>query len=111
MKVLTSLTCTEVPRNFLENNKRAGPKLFLSSGVNLFQSKATSVGNQCKSEEHIQIKWVHKLALTFHKKGWKTDAGNYRPVSLTSVPNKIMEQFILSAFTGHVKDNQGIRPS
>jgi len=36
---------------------------------------------------------------------------NYRPVSLTSVPGKIMEQFILSALTGRVKDNQGIRPS
>jgi len=34
----------------------------------------------------------------------------HRPVSLTSVPGKIMERFILSALTGHVKDNQGIRP-
>jgi len=30
---------------------------------------------------------------------------------LASVPGKIMEQFYLSAFTGLVKDNQGIRPS
>jgi len=35
----------------------------------------------------------------------------YRPVSLTSVQEEIMEQFILSLFTRHVKDNQGIRPS
>jgi len=35
--------------------------------------------------------------------------GNYRPVSLTLVPGKIMERFILSALTGHVKGNQGIR--
>jgi len=27
------------------------------------------------------------------------------------VPGKIREQFILNALTGHVKDNQGIRPS
>ena len=45
------------------------------------------------------------------KKGWKEDPGNYRPVSLTSVLGKIMERFILSALTGHVKDNQGIGPS
>jgi len=46
-----------------------------------------------------------------YKKGRKEDPGNYRPVSLTSMPGKIMERFILSALTGHVKDNQGIRPS
>jgi len=48
---------------------------------------------------------------SIYKKGWKEDPRKYRPVSLTSLPGKIMEQFILSALTGHVKDNQGIRPS
>ncbi|KAK4818872.1 hypothetical protein QYF61_021077 [Mycteria americana] len=45
------------------------------------------------------------------KKGWKENPGNYRPVSLTSVPGKLMEQIILSAITWHVEDNQGIKPS
>ncbi|KAK4815696.1 hypothetical protein QYF61_006679 [Mycteria americana] len=45
------------------------------------------------------------------EKGWKEDPGNYRPVSLTSVPGKLMEQIILSAITQHVEDNQGIKPS
>jgi len=45
-----------------------------------------------------------------YKKGWKEDPGRYRPGSLTWEPGKVMEQFILSALTRHVKDNQGIRP-
>ncbi|KAJ7417193.1 hypothetical protein WISP_65859 [Willisornis vidua] len=37
--------------------------------------------------------------------------GNYRPVSLTLVPGKDMEQIILSAITQHLQDGQGLRPS
>ena len=39
-----------------------------------------------------------------YEKGRKEDPGNYRPVSLTSMPGKFMEWFILSELTGHVKD-------
>ncbi|TRZ19428.1 hypothetical protein HGM15179_007668 [Zosterops borbonicus] len=41
----------------------------------------------------------------------KEDPGNYRPVSLTSAPNKIMEQFILRAIMQYLQDGQVIRPS
>ena len=49
--------------------------------------------------------------IPIYKKRQKEDLGNYRPVSLGLVLGKIMEWFILSALTGHVKDSQGIRPS
>jgi len=55
--------------------------------------------------------WRIAIVTPIYKKGWKEHPGNYRPVSLTSVPGKIMEPFILSVLTRHVKDNQGIRPS
>jgi len=54
---------------------------------------------------------ILKQATPIYKKGRKEDPRNYRPVSLTSVPGKVMELFIPSALTGHAKDNQGIRPS
>ncbi|KAJ7396816.1 hypothetical protein BTVI_141348 [Pitangus sulphuratus] len=44
-------------------------------------------------------------------KGRKEDLGNYRPVSLTAVPRKVMEKIISSAITRHVQNNQRIRPS
>ena len=55
--------------------------------------------------------WRLANVTPIYKKGRKEDLGNYRPVSLTSVPGKIMERFILRALTRHVRDNQGIRPS
>ncbi|KFW70572.1 hypothetical protein AS28_01949, partial [Pygoscelis adeliae] len=52
--------------------------------------------------------WRLANVTPIYKKGQKEDPGNYRPVSLTSVSGKIMEQFILRVLTRHVRDNQGI---
>ena len=40
-----------------------------------------------------------------YKKGPKTDAGNYRPVSLTSVLGKLMESIIQDKVVKHMQDN------
>ncbi|KFP28054.1 hypothetical protein N325_01422, partial [Colius striatus] len=42
------------------------------------------------------------------KKGRKDDPGDYRLVSLTSIPGKIMEQLILNVITKHIKENMVI---
>ncbi|KAK4817214.1 hypothetical protein QYF61_003738 [Mycteria americana] len=59
----------------------------------------------------VPVDWRLANVTPIFRKGWKEDPGNYRPVSLTSVPGKLMEQIILSAITWHVEDNQGIKPS
>ncbi|KAK4830929.1 hypothetical protein QYF61_014302 [Mycteria americana] len=59
----------------------------------------------------VPVDWTLANVTPIYRKGWKEDPGNYRPVSLTSVLGKVMEQIISSAITWHVRDNQVIRPS
>ena len=54
--------------------------------------------------------WRLANVTPIYKKGRKEDLGNYKPVSLTSVPGKAME-IILGEITRHVCGIQGIRPS
>jgi len=55
--------------------------------------------------------WRIASVTPIYKQGRKEDLRNYRPFRITSVPGKVIRQIILSAVTGHVQDNQGIRPS
>ena len=55
--------------------------------------------------------WRLANVMAIFKKGWKDDPGSYRPISLTLVPRKFMEQIISGAIMDQLKVNQGIRPS
>ncbi|KFQ84226.1 hypothetical protein N337_02090, partial [Phoenicopterus ruber ruber] len=56
----------------------------------------------------VPVDWRLANVILIYKKGRKEDPGSYRPVSLTSVLGKVMEQIILSAIMQHVQDNQAI---
>ncbi|KGL76821.1 RNA-directed DNA polymerase from mobile element jockey, partial [Tinamus guttatus] len=50
--------------------------------------------------------WKKANVTPVFKKGKKEDPGNYRPVSLTSVPGKVMQWLILAVVSGPMEDKK-----
>ncbi|KFP50862.1 hypothetical protein N323_02146, partial [Cathartes aura] len=51
----------------------------------------------------VPADWKLSNVIPIYKKGMREDPGNYRPVSVTSVPRKILETIILGAIERHLK--------
>ncbi|KFV77240.1 RNA-directed DNA polymerase from mobile element jockey, partial [Struthio camelus australis] len=52
--------------------------------------------------------WKKASVTPVFQKGKKEEPGNYRPVSLTSIPGKVMEQLLLEVLTKHLEDKKVI---
>ena len=54
--------------------------------------------------------WKDAEVVLIFKKGKRTDPGNYRPVSLTSVVSKLMEQLVRQEVLHPFSDNSTLTP-
>ena len=98
---------------FLENNKATGPDGISPKSLKLTGSAAvtpkTSLFMQSIRECRVYNNWkVSRLTPVF-KKDDPTEIGNYRPLSLPSVPSKISESCVVDIIVKHAfSDNEAL---
>ena len=61
--------------------------------------------------KYLPRAWTAATVVPIFRKGSKSDPGIYRPVSLTSVPCKILESMIKKGLMQHIERNDLIRES
>jgi hypothetical protein len=67
--------------------------------------------NKTLKSGKVPSEWKHATVTPIFKKGTKGDPGNYRPVSLTSVPCKLLESIIKDKIMEHLLENNLIKDS
>ncbi|CAM5091337.1 unnamed protein product, partial [Natator depressus] len=108
----------EVVRDYLEKldeHKSMGPdalhpRVLKELADAIAEPLAIIFENSWQSGE-VPDDWKKANVVPIFKKGKEEDPGNHRPVSLTSVPGKIMEQVLKESILKHLEERKVIRNS
>ncbi|CAM5154475.1 unnamed protein product, partial [Eretmochelys imbricata] len=108
----------EVVRDYLEKldvHKSMGPdelhlRVLKELAAVIAEPLAIIFENSWRTGE-VPDDWKKANVVPIFKKGKKEDPGNYRPVSLTSVPGKIMEKVLKESILKHLHESKVIRNS
>jgi len=99
----------------LKADKSPGPDgmhhRVLQEMANVLDVPLAMLYNKSVKDIILREDWKCANVSSIFKKGSKLDAGNYRPVSLTSVPCKILESLIQDSVVKHMDDNEFINVS
>ena len=79
--------------------------MFLKELHHELATPLTIIFKQSLSNKKIPSEWKKARISAIHKKGSKSQANNYRPVSLTSIACKTMEKIIRNHVTEHINKN------
>jgi len=98
-----------------KKDKAAGPDAifprFLLEGVDQLSKPLCTIFNRSLQDGKLPNDWKLANVSPIFKKGKKEDPANYRPVSLTSCPCKVMESLIRERILGHLEANNLITNS
>ena len=89
---------------------RIGPQI-LQELVEVIASPLATIMRRTLDTGRVPDDWKSANVSPIYKKGPKSSAENYRPVSLTSVCCKVMEAIIKDEIVEHLERNKLIRPS
>ncbi|GAB0178956.1 mitochondrial enolase superfamily member 1 [Grus japonensis] len=82
---------------------------YISHGVTATKPWKTPLLFGAYRTAEVPEDWRKANVTPVFKKGKEEDTGNYRPVSLISIPGKVMEQLILDVISKHVEEKKVIR--
>jgi len=99
----------------MKTSSSCGPDGISSKFLQTFQDQLSQplsiIFNLSMSTGSVPMEWKQAHVTPIFKKGKKCEPSNYRPISLTSIPCRLMESIIKDHVMDHLLDNELIKKS